>query len=256
MHHLCKIRSPKGSWKERDNQLSVAFCYHVASTKAKHNNASSMHMKQKACARIMLNQVHFMAYGFRSVCTHVYTCLEFCIGCCTAWLTCEILLILCISVMLRSIPHSTPTGMQPVFQQNPPQQHLQGIQHKIAHVGCLNRHWAARYNTWLLIKLTPKGIVFSFLFFSFLFFSLLFFSFLLFSFLLFSFLLFSFLFFSFLFFSFLFFSFLFFSFLFFSFLNRRTQLMQSYESLLPSCTCLHVLQRSCIQISVQGLMKP
>ena len=24
--------------------------------------------------------------------------------------------------------------------------------------------WAARYNTWLLIKLTPKGIVFSFLF--------------------------------------------------------------------------------------------
>ena len=36
--------------------------------------------------------------------------------------------------------------------------------------------WAARYNTWLLIKLTPKGVVFSFfLFFSFLFF--LFFSF-------------------------------------------------------------------------------
>ena len=30
--------------------------------------------------------------------------------------------------------------------------------------------WAARYNTWLLIKLTPKGIVFSFLF-LFLFFS-------------------------------------------------------------------------------------
>ncbi len=28
--------------------------------------------------------------------------------------------------------------------------------------------WAARYNTWLLIKLTPKGVVFSFLFFSFL----------------------------------------------------------------------------------------
>jgi len=38
--------------------------------------------------------------------------------------------------------------------------------------------WAARYNTWLLIKLTPKGVVFSFLFFSFLFFSFLFFSFL------------------------------------------------------------------------------
>ena len=27
------------------------------------------------------------------------------------------------------------------------------------------RPWAARYNTWLLIKLTPKGVVFSFLFF-------------------------------------------------------------------------------------------
>ena len=37
--------------------------------------------------------------------------------------------------------------------------------------------WAARYNTGLLIKLTPKGVVFSFLFFSFLFFSFLFFSF-------------------------------------------------------------------------------
>ena len=29
--------------------------------------------------------------------------------------------------------------------------------------------WAARYNTWLFIKLTPKGVVFSFFF---LFFSL------------------------------------------------------------------------------------
>ena len=38
--------------------------------------------------------------------------------------------------------------------------------------------WAAQYNTWLLIKLTLKGIVFSFLFFSFLLFSFLFFSFL------------------------------------------------------------------------------
>ncbi len=28
-----------------------------------------------------------------------------------------------------------------------------------------SRVWAARYNTWLLIKLTPKGLVFSFLFF-------------------------------------------------------------------------------------------
>jgi len=26
--------------------------------------------------------------------------------------------------------------------------------------------WAARYNTWLLITLTPKGVVFSFLFYS------------------------------------------------------------------------------------------
>ena len=26
--------------------------------------------------------------------------------------------------------------------------------------------WAARYNTWLLIKLTPKGVVFSFLFYA------------------------------------------------------------------------------------------
>ena len=25
-------------------------------------------------------------------------------------------------------------------------------------------YWAARYTTWLLIKLTPKGVVFSFLF--------------------------------------------------------------------------------------------
>ena len=31
--------------------------------------------------------------------------------------------------------------------------------------------WTAQYNAWLLIKLTPKGVVFSFLFFSFLFFS-------------------------------------------------------------------------------------
>jgi len=38
--------------------------------------------------------------------------------------------------------------------------------------------WAAQYNTWILIKLTPKGIVFSLLFCSFLFFSFLFFSFL------------------------------------------------------------------------------
>jgi len=28
--------------------------------------------------------------------------------------------------------------------------------------------WAARYKTWRLIKLTPKGVVFSLLFFSFL----------------------------------------------------------------------------------------
>ncbi len=46
--------------------------------------------------------------------------------------------------------------------------------------------WAAQYNNWLLNALTPKGVVFSFLFFSFLFFSFLFFSFLFFSFLFFS----------------------------------------------------------------------
>jgi len=45
--------------------------------------------------------------------------------------------------------------------------------------------WAARYDTWLLIALTPEG--FSFLSFSFLFFSFLFFPFLSFSFLFFSF---------------------------------------------------------------------
>jgi len=63
------------------------------------------------------------------------------------------------------------------------------------------RPWAARNNIWLLIELTQKGVLSSFLFFSFLFFSFLFFSFLFFSFLFFSFLFFSFLFFSFLFFS-------------------------------------------------------
>ena len=76
--------------------------------------------------------------------------------------------------------------------------------HAACHMMYVCCTWAARYNTWLLIKLTPKGVVFPFLFFVF---------FLPFSFLFFSF---SFLFFSFLFFSFLFFSFLFFSFLFFS----------------------------------------
>ena len=34
-----------------------------------------------------------------------------------------------------------------------------------AHAAQVSPHtWAARYNTWLLSKLTPKGIVFSFLF--------------------------------------------------------------------------------------------
>ncbi len=31
---------------------------------------------------------------------------------------------------------------------------------------CQHLFWAARYNTWLLMKLTPKGVVFSFLFLS------------------------------------------------------------------------------------------
>jgi len=94
--------------------------------------------------------------------------------------------------------------------------------------GC-SRACAARYNTWFLIKLTPKGVLYSTLlystllystllystlFCSFLFFSVLFFSVLFFSVLFFSVLFCSFLFFSFLFCSFLFCSFLFFSFLF------------------------------------------
>ncbi len=62
--------------------------------------------------------------------------------------------------------------------------------HKV-HTG----YWAGRFDTWLPIELTSKGVVVSFLFFSFLFFSFLFFSFLFFSFLFFSFLFFSFLFF-------------------------------------------------------------
>ncbi len=59
------------------------------------------------------------------------------------------------------------------------------LEHKCSHL------WAARYNTWLLIKLTPKGVVFSFLSFPFPFLS---FPFLSFPFLSFSFLFFSFLF--------------------------------------------------------------
>ena len=35
--------------------------------------------------------------------------------------------------------------------------------------GVCGQSWAARYTTWVLIKLTPKGLVFSFLCFSFLF---------------------------------------------------------------------------------------
>jgi len=132
--------------------------------------------------------------------------------------------------------------------------------------------WAAWYNTWLHIKLTPKGVVFSFLFFlsfdwrglfavfadvawaalqtlvalhetvllcswhfSFLFFSF-FFSFLSFPFLSFPF--FSFPFLSFLFLSFPFFSFLFFSFLFFSFL------LFCLWHLLQQLQCLAAMQAS------------
>ena len=37
--------------------------------------------------------------------------------------------------------------------------------HTLCFINKCNEHaWAARYNTWLLIKLTPKGVVFSFLF--------------------------------------------------------------------------------------------
>ncbi len=76
--------------------------------------------------------------------------------------------------------------------------------------------WAARFFTWLLIKLTLKGLFFSFLFFSFLFFSFLFFSFL---------------FFSFLFFSFPFLSFPFFYFLFFSCASSDSRCCRSNQGL-------------------------
>ena len=91
--------------------------------------------------------------------------------------------------------------------------------------------WAARFFTWLLIKLTLKGLFFSFLFFSFLFFSFLFFSCLVFSFLFFSFLFFSFLFFSFLFFSFPFLSFPFFYFIFFSCASSDSRCCRSNQGL-------------------------
>ena len=37
------------------------------------------------------------------------------------------------------------------------------LQH-VLNVLIITGRWAARYNTWLIIKLTPKGVVFSFLF--------------------------------------------------------------------------------------------
>ena len=46
-----------------------------------------------------------MAYGFRSVCIHVYMCPGTFTDCCTAWPMCEIPLILCSTVLLRSTPH-------------------------------------------------------------------------------------------------------------------------------------------------------
>ncbi len=44
--------------------------------------------------------------------------------------------------------------------------HIGHNQSKDKLLAVLHATWAARYNTWLLIKLTPKGVVFSFLFFS------------------------------------------------------------------------------------------
>ncbi len=43
---------------------------------------------------------------------------------------------------------------------------LCNAQHSLVHTNVPDL-WAARYNTWLLITLTPKGVVFSFLVFSF-----------------------------------------------------------------------------------------
>ena len=41
-----------------------------------------------------------------------------------------------------------------------------GLSSKACPLKSASYSWAARYNTWLLIKLTPKGVVFSFSFFS------------------------------------------------------------------------------------------
>jgi len=116
------------------------------------------------------------------------------------------------------------------------------LEHKCSHL------WAARYNTWLLIKLTPKGVVFSFLFFSFLFLS---FPFLSFPFLSFPFLSFPFLSFPFL--SFLFFSFLFFSFLFFSFLFC-SHLIQTVQDIPPGVPAVWPICPSGWQASCAALM--
>ncbi len=99
---------------------------------------------------------------------------------------------------------------------------------------------------WLLIKLTPQGIVSSFLFFLFLFFSFFSFFFFLFSFLLFSSLLFSSLLFSSLLFSSFFFSFHSFSFLFFFFSFMQKIVVQGGRgpSPTPATSCTRMLRCS------------
>jgi len=43
--------------------------------------------------------------------------------------------------------------------------HIQTARKGFSYSGTSEKPWAAQYNTWLLSKLTPKGMVFSFLFF-------------------------------------------------------------------------------------------
>ncbi len=90
-------------------------------------------------------------------------------------------------MLTRSYAQSPPRPPQtPPFRTQNAGFKIYAMPHgRVTHVSILVMRadpWAARYNTELLNKLTPKGAVFSFLFFSFLFFSFLFFSFLFFSF--------------------------------------------------------------------------
>jgi len=63
----------------------------------------------------------------------------------------------------RNMPHpfSCSVTPSPYPPQGPPYLHLVCVLQGPCGMVIF---WAARYNTWLLIKLTPKGVVFSFLF--------------------------------------------------------------------------------------------